>query len=218
MQAPPSPFPRPPPKKGLPGVAVALIAVGCLGALGLAALFAAGVAVGFQREIARSKAAKMDRLADALAEHYTTTNGLLTAHYPSDFAAKNLDDSTLLVSRNLGGGDDEALTLAAVRKAITDDPHELARLLWASHEKRVTTKGGTSTRTGDRAAKCLGKYDGVEWEGTFTMPPGKTFLSKGCFFIHGEHGYELRYDVPSARSAEDAPLLARIVEATELAP
>jgi len=126
VQAPPDPYPRPPPKEGLSGLAIGLIVAGGLAVLGLVALFLFGVAVGFTRELSRARAAKAAPLTSAFTESYATTNGLLTAHYPSDFAAKKLDDSTLVVSRNLGGGTDEVLTLAAVRSPITDDPHEVA--------------------------------------------------------------------------------------------
>ncbi len=218
VQGLPNQYPPPPPRKGLSGLVIALIAVGCLGVLGLVALFAAGIAIGYQREIARSKAAKVDPMTVSLSEQHATTNGLLSAHYPADFAAKSLDAATLLISRNLGGVADEGLTLAAVSNPITDDPHEFARILWAAHDKNVTAKGGTSTKTVDHPTKCLGKYDGVEWEGTFSLPLGEQYRSKGCFFIRGDRGYALRYDLPGTSYASDAPLLDRIIEATELAP
>jgi hypothetical protein len=218
VQAFPEPYPQPPPKQGLSGLAIGLIVAGCLAVLGLGALFMIGVAVGFTREIARAGAAKADPLTIAFSESYATTNGLLTAHYPSDFAAKKLDDSTLLVSRNLGGGVDEVLTLAAVTSPITDDPHEFARILWASHDKGVEDRGWTTTKTGDRAAMCLQKYAGVEVEGTFTAGSGNVYLSKGCFFIRDNRGYEVRYDVSRTQSAEEVPLLERMIDATEIAP
>jgi hypothetical protein len=220
VQAPPNAYlpPAPPPKKAPPGIVIGLIAVGCLGALGLAALFVGGVVIGFQRELKRDEEAKAGAVTAPLSASYTTTNGLLTAHYPPDFAAKNLDSSTLAISRNLGHDGDEVLTLAAVAKPITDDPHELARLLWSSHDKNVADKGGTFEDTGERATVCLGKFPGVERSGTFVVPPAGPYVSKGCFFVHDNRGYELRYDVARARSTEDIPLLERIIEATQLAP
>jgi hypothetical protein len=191
---------------------------GSLLALGLGALFVVGAVMGFQHEMEKSRAVKADTLAVPFSESYATTNGLLTARYPADFAAKKLDASTLLLSRNLGGGEDEALTLAALSDPITDDPHELARLLWDSHDKNVTSKQGTFTKTGNRDAKCAGKYPGVELEGTFTLPGRAAYTSKGCFWVHNNRAYELRYDVSSSRSAEEVPLLDRIINATELAP
>src|SRR5262249_49559301 len=145
-----------------------------------------------------------------LSESYSTPNHLLTAHYPADFAAKSLDDATLIVSRNFGGGEDEVVTLAAVRNPITNDPHEFARILLALVEKTVTAKGGTSTKPAERETLCLGRYRGVETEGTFSLPTSAPYESKACFFVRGDKGYEVRYDVPRSRAADEAPLLTRI--------
>jgi hypothetical protein len=196
---------------------IVILVLAGMGALAFVALFVVGAVVGF-REAARSKVASAAASSAPFSASYTTTNGLLTAHYPDDFAAKKLDAATLVVSRNLSSGGDEALTLAALAQPITDDPHELARVLWTSHDKSVAGQGGTSAKVGEREADCAGRYRGVEVEGTFTLSGGNPYASKGCFFIHAGRGYELRYDVSSSRLAEEAPLLTRIIDATDFAP
>jgi hypothetical protein len=212
--------PPPPPKEGLSGGKVALI-VGCaVGVLGLFVIVPLGVGayVGFTRARTRAVAATVDPFTVPLAQTYKTPNGLVTGHYPADFAAKTLDDATLVLSRNFDNGEDEVVTLAGVQSPITNDPHEFARILLALVDKKVAAKGGTSTKTSERDAMCLGRYKGVEVEGSFSIPGSGTYESKACFFIRGERGYETRYDYPRSRSAAEAPLLGRIVEATELAP
>jgi hypothetical protein len=177
------------------------------------------IAGGLAFSIARSRtAASADPGSVPLSQSYATPNGLLTAHYPADFAAKTLDHATLIVSRNFGGGEDEVVTLAAVKNPITNDVHEFARILDALVEKNVTSKGGTYSQTAHRAAKCLGTHAGVELEMTFKMPTVGPYVSKACFFLSADRGYEVRYDVPSSRSAHEVPLLERIIGATVLAP
>jgi hypothetical protein len=154
--------------------------------------------------------------ASTLTESYATTNKLLTIHYPPDFAVKTLDGSTLIVTRNFGGGEDEVVTFGALVSPITDDAHELGRILLASLSKNVASKGGTFTKNSEHPATCLGKYPGVEVVATFVLPPVAPYVSKSCFFMNATHGYEVRYDVPKSRIATEVPLLESIENATEL--
>jgi hypothetical protein len=208
---PPQGYPGPPPapKRGLPAIFIVLIVIGSLGL----AFAAAGVAISMQKS-----GAPADPGGVALSQSYATPNGLLTAHYPADFAAKTLDHATLVVSRNFGGGEDEVVTLAAVKDPITNDPAELARILDGLVEKNVITKGGTYKQTSHRPAKCLGIHPGVELEMTFKLPTVQAYVSKACFFINASKGYEVRYDVPSSRAANEVVLLQRIIGATVLTP
>jgi hypothetical protein len=213
------PPPPPPPKQGLSSAAIALIAIAVVGGLGLlvGVPLAYGIYVGFTREMAKSKAV-LDPAAMTLSETYATPNGLVTGHYPAEFVAKKLDDATIILSRNFGSGEDEVITLAGVRNPITNDPRELGRVLLGLVEKNVTAKGGTSTKKPARDTKCLGKYEGVEVEGTFTIPPVGAYRSWSCFFLRDDRGYELRYDVPESRAKDEVPVVEKIVAATEIAP
>ena len=213
---PPMPVYGGPPKRGLSTGVIVLIVMGIFGVLILVP-FAIGIVVGFRRAM-KAAATPVDPRSVALSQSYKTTNGLLTAHYPADFAAKRLDDATLMVTRNLADGTDEVVTFGAVPDPITDDPHEFGRILLESLSKNVTTKGGTTQKGPERAAKCLGSYPGVEVEMTFTMAAGHPYDSKSCFFMIGKRGYELRYDVPRSHAAQDVPLLERMMDSAELAP
>src|SRR5262249_6078534 len=91
--------PRPPSS----GPSIVAIIVGCaIG--GFVLLFIAGAVVGFMR--VKGKKEKVDPEKVVLSERYATTNGFIVAHYPSDFAAKRIDNATVLVSRSLGIGDE----------------------------------------------------------------------------------------------------------------
>jgi hypothetical protein len=195
----------------MPAFLVALIA---LGALCMVIVFG-GLVLG---AVLRGRGTPVDPLAVPLTQTYATPNGLLKAHYPADFVAKTLDDATLVVSRNFGGGEDEVVTLAAVKDSITNDPRELARLLDGLVEKNVLGNGGTYGVTARRSAQCLGSHPGEELEMTFKLSAVGPYLSRGCFFLVGTRGYELRYDVPKSRAGTEVALLQRIIAATELTP
>jgi hypothetical protein len=207
------PAPPPAPKRGLSPIFIVLILVGCVGFLSGAVAFA--ISVGRSTTASGSTA---DPSGVRLSESYATPNGLLTAHYPADFAAKTLDHATLVLSRNFGGGEDEVVTLAAVKTPITNDVHEFARILDALVEKNVLAKGGTYEKTGHRPTTCLGNHPGFEIERSFKLPTVGPYVSKACFFLTAERGYEVRYDVPRSRSAHEVVLLERIIDATVLAP
>lgn len=214
------PPPPPPPQSGPSGTTIALIVIAVMAMLGLfvGLPLAAGIYVGYKNAKTKAAAPPVNPLTVPLTESYGTPNHLLTGHYPADFAAKTLDDATLVLARNFPDGEDEVITLAAVKNPITNDPHEFARILLGLVDKNVAAKGGTSTKIADREAMCLGKYPGVETEGTFELPASGVYESKACFFVRGDRGYEVRYDVPRSRSASEVPLLSRIIDATDLAP
>jgi len=215
----------PPPQKSSSSTWIILLVVGLvLVVVGIP--FVVGIVIGVTRAMHRSSAAAatvtsvgpVGPVPSSLSESYVTGNKLLTIHYPSDFAAKSLDTGTVMVSRNLTGGDDEAITFAAIVNPISDDPHELARILIKPVETHVVGKGGTYTKNSERSAMCLGKYVGVEVEATFVLPPSGPYQSKSCFFVSGTHAYEVVRNLPKSRLATEGPLIDTIENATELAP
>jgi hypothetical protein len=205
-----------PAKRGSNTVVVVLVATAVLGLLVVVPLLV-GVVIGVRRAM-KGTAGTVDPTKVQLSESYSTTNKLLTVHYPSDFAAKKLDDSTVVIVRNFGDASDEVVTFGAVQNPITDDVHEFGRILLDAIAKNVVGKGGTWTRTSERPSTCIGPHAGVEIEATFKLPLSKEYVSKSCFFMSGDRGYEFRYDVPRAKLDTEAPLLERIIDATDLAP
>jgi hypothetical protein len=178
--------------------------------------FVIGVVLGFSNARKRAEAKKHPEKVE-LSEHYATKNGFIVAHYPSDFAAKRLDDATVIISRRVGSTGDEFVTLGAipVDTSVTDDVDEFARLMLVSVEKNIEAKNGTFTRGKPHETKCLGKYEGVEFKPTFSLPGVGDYVGRACFFTHDERHYVVRYDVIKSHADDDTPLLQRIVEATE---
>lgn len=213
----PSYQPTQAPKSPVPTIAIVLGAVGCLSVVFLGIPFAAGIGMGLWG-VLKARPPLEDPRTVPLTQTFTTPNGLLTAHYPADFAAKAIDTTTLMVSRNVSATENELVALAAVPRPITNDVQEIARLFEASTEKLVAGKGGTYTMVGQHASTCLGGRPGWQVESTYTLPLGGPYKSQACYFIDHGVGYEARYDVPSSLAARDGILLERILDATELQP
>jgi hypothetical protein len=189
----------------MPTIAIALIVVGGVWALVMLGLFGLGVAFDVYRGMkGRSSASPT---STAPTHSYSTTNGLVTVHYPADFAAKNLDATTVSLSKNFIGGQNEAVTIAAVPHPISNDVREIARLLHADTEKEALSRDGTYTHTDDHAGNCLGVYRGWEVNVSYNLLLGGIYLSKSCFFLVDNTVFELRYDVPSVHAKEETPLL-----------
>ena len=205
-----------PPPKSNSSTWIILLVVGLLFVLVIVPVI---VGIGFGFYAVRKRAAAVSAAAtatptgsSALSEAYSTTNKLITIHYPPDFAAKSVDDSTVVVSRNLGGGDTELVTFGAVLNAITNDPHELGRILLNSLTKSVKASGGTYTKNSERPRGDVPRevLPGVETEATYLLPPAAPYESKACFWVDGTTGYEIRYEVPKSRMSTEGPLLESI--------
>jgi hypothetical protein len=83
-------------------------------------------------------------------------------------------------------------------------------------EQNVSAKNGTFVRGKSHETKCLGKYDGIEFKPTFTLPQLGEYVGKACYFTHNARHYVLRYDVIKSHADSDRALLEKIVDATEL--
>jgi hypothetical protein len=148
----------------------------------------------------------------AMTESYASKNGLLTAHYPADFAASTVGTSSIVVTRNLPGGLDEALAFVPIEKPISTELREFARVIGAAEIKDLNGYVETSALP----ATCVGAA-GIETTGTWKSERGSmTYLRKACHFIHNGHGYSIAYSVPSTHAAEEEPTLRAIREATQL--
>jgi hypothetical protein len=148
----------------------------------------------------------------AMTQSYTSKNGLLTAHYPADFAASTVGTSSIVVTRNLPGGLDEAMAFVPIEKPISAELGEFARVVGAAEVKELNSYVETSSLP----ATCVGA-PGIETTGTWRSKSGAlTYLRKACHFIHNGHGYSIAYSVPSPRAAAEEPTLHAIREATQL--
>lgn len=213
--SPPYWAPQPSPKKFPWWILIALAGVGFI----VFGLFIAGAIYGFRNYIVRSHSAALRASTSAparLSRSYKPRVGLIVAHYPSDFAAKNLDDDTLLLDRNVGFGQDEAVLLAAVDRPISDDVNEFARVLLLANQRHIVGTGGSYRELSRAPAACFRGMPGLEVSSQGTLKSGVVVKMWTCFFMHSGHGYEFKTISPSWRSASDGPLLRRIVAATEL--
>lgn len=148
----------------------------------------------------------------AMTESYTSKNGLLTAHYPAGFAASTAGTSSIVVTRSLPGGLDEALALVPIETPISTELGEFARVIGAAEVKELNGYVETSALP----ATCAGAA-GIETTGTWKSERGTmTYLRKACHFLHNGHGYSISYSVPSTLAAEEEPTLRAIREATQL--
>ena len=146
-----------------------------------------------------------------LTESFPSKNGLITAHYPADFAASTVGTSSIVVSRSLPGGLDEALALVPIDKPISNDLKEFARVIGAAEVKELHGYVESSSLP----ATCAGK-PGIETTGTWRSEKGTlTYLRKACHFLSNGHGYSIAYSVPSTLAAEEEPTLRAIREATQ---
>jgi hypothetical protein len=154
-----------------------------------------------------------------LTQRYEPQNRLFTVHYPSDFAAKRLEEGTVLLSRRISMVEDEAITVTAVASPITDDVQELARVWENAFRKSIEGSGGRVMGGDLRPAKCPTSgalHDGIEIIDLYRIHESDPVTRWSCVFLAHAYGYKLSYLVPRDRVTEERPLLARIVGATEL--
>jgi hypothetical protein len=152
----------------------------------------------------------------ALSEKYPTSNGLVVAHYPADFAAKSLDHATIMLSKNNSDGTDEVVTVAGVENPISNDVNEFSRVLVQQMKKNIEVYGDKWVETGRKKTVCFASYPGLEIEGTYVASGITRENVKICYFMRPNKGYEMKTIVPAIHEARDLPLLQSMVDATEV--
>ena len=206
-----SPGPAPGAKSLLP----VLVAVGCAGVgvfVILPMIFLAIWQFLSPATPGKAPAATADAgAAEALTERYGTANGMLTAHYPSSFAASQQGDSAVIVTRALPDGNAETLVIEAVDQPLSTDIDELERILTAAEVKMFEGYAVVSKRRGT----CLGR-PGLEVLGAFTLKNGTAYERRACRFYDHAHYYSFAYALPRAADADQTALLQRIMEATDV--
>jgi hypothetical protein len=145
-----------------------------------------------------------------LSQSYATENGLITAHYPADFAAKRLSANSILLARNLGDGTDEAIAFTGIPVPITDDQNEYARVVLAAEVKGLQNY----TETSKQAASC-GPAMGIETIGRWGSNPKVMYERHSCIFLLNGHGYSIAFSAPERHAAEEIPLLMRMRQSVE---
>jgi hypothetical protein len=152
----------------------------------------------------------------ALSERYPTSNGLIAAHYPADFAAKSLDHATIMLSKNNTDGTDEVVTVAGVENPISNDVNEFSRVLVVQMKTNIERYGDKWVETGRKKTVCFASYPGLEIEGTYVASGITRENVKICYFMRPNKGYEMKTIVPAIHESRDLPVLQSIVDATEI--
>ena len=152
----------------------------------------------------------------SLSETYPTSNGLVVAHYPADFAAKSLDHATIMLSRNHTDGTDEVVTVAGVENPISNDVNEFSRVLVQQMKKNIEAYGDKWVETSRKRTVCFGSYSGLQIEGTYVASGITRENVKICYFMRPNKGYEMKTIVPAIHESRDLPLLQSMVDATEI--
>lgn len=149
-----------------------------------------------------------------LTEKYTVRSGLAVAHHPKLLAPSQVNDSVAALKPAAWGpfDVDDEIFISTTKTPATAVLGEYVRILHEPFESDI--KGWTETsRT---AASCLGVYAGIELTATFVTKDGKKRRYWSCTFLRAPHGYKVSYAVSDAAFATDAPLLRKVVDATEI--
>ena len=162
------------------------------------------------RENAVAAAASSNANA-TLSESYDSTNSLLVAHYPSDFAATVRGANALQLMR--GGLRDDSILLMSIPDPVSDDPIELGRVVVKPIVDVFPKKGGSYNELTRGPTTCLG-HAGYGTTGTATIAL-ETVKTWSCTFVLNGHGYIIFASV-NADYAADEPLMRTIIDATEI--
>lgn len=149
----------------------------------------------------------------ALKAKYDSPNGMISVHYPEDFAAKTVGTSVVQLVRNVPPYDAEVLTFLSVEQPISNDVGELERVI-AKAEESVRAKNDTTyVERSHEKSSCFG-VDCVVAKGTWTNS-GNRFERTSSTFLRNGHGYSFTTIVPESLEGEDAAVIRAITEATE---
>jgi hypothetical protein len=149
-----------------------------------------------------------------LTEKYTAKSGLAVVHHPKLLVPSQVNDSvTRLVPASYGifdAGDE--IFVSTTKTPATTVLDDYVRILHDPFAADMAAWKETS-RT---AASCLGVYPGLELTATFLAKDGTRRRYWSCTFLHSPHGYKVSYVVNETAAAKDAPLLRKVVDATEV--
>lgn len=149
-----------------------------------------------------------------LTERYAVKGGLAVAHHPKLLVPSQSTDSVArLAPASYGPFDvDDEIFILTTKTPATNDLGEYVKIVHAPFETDL--HGWTVTSR--QAASCLGVYAGMELAATFLTKQGKKRRYWSCTFLRSSHGYKVSYAVNESAAQNDAPLLRKVVDATEI--
>jgi hypothetical protein len=147
---------------------------------------------------------------------FTTKNGLVTAHYPEEFVARNVDNDTISMRKRVADKSEEIVQVAAVVNPISDDVDELGRVLIQSMIKDLDSYGDKWIETSRDHTTCYKSITGLSVKGYF-MAKGVTKTNVTfCIFMQSKHGYMLKSIIADKHDATERATIDSILDATEL--
>ena len=149
--------------------------------------------------------------AGAFTQSYKSENGLITVHYPPDFAAKKVGKSVIVVSRNFSDGTDEAIAFTPIETPISNDLNEFARVVDIAETETLNRYTEKSKQPGlcgpspaiETTGRWIGKQDGTVYE------------RRSCIFLHNGHGFAFTYSVPEKHATAELALMKKMIAATD---
>lgn len=154
--------------------------------------------------------------AGANTQSFTAKNGLVTAHYPEDFVARNVDNDTVSLTKKVPDRSEEIVQVAAVVNPISDDVDEFGRVLIKSMVKDLDSYGDKWIETSRDHSTCYKTVTGLSVKGYF-MAKGVTKTNVTfCIFMQGKHGYMLKSIIADKHDASERATIDAILDATEL--
>jgi hypothetical protein len=178
----------------------------CEHALGLIVALAAAVAC---RQGKKTTAQDLE-----LTEQYTVKSGLAVVHHPRVLVATQVNESVARLAPAAYGpfGIGDEIFVSTTKSPATAQLDEYVRVVHEPFEADM--KGWTETSR--KATPCLGVYSGMELTASFVAKDGKKRRYWSCTFLHATHGYKVSYAVDESAATADAPLLRKVIDATEI--
>ena len=151
-----------------------------------------------------------------LGETYKAQSGLAVVHHPKEMVPSQINEYVVALRPIPFGPFDkhDDIYVATNKVTATSVLDEYVRMMHQPFETDV--KGWTETSR--KASQCLGVYPGMEIEATFIGDDGERRRYWSCTFLTRPHGYKLSYAVADSAAKTEAPLLRKILDATEVTP
>ena len=142
-----------------------------------------------------------------LSERATVGDRLIVVSYPHGFHKVVREDAVFLF-----GPQGSSLQFTVQVRPKSEDLNELARTASCSDPE-----GGRVSNPTQKAATCFGGLAGLERSCLFNPNADRTneHFSWHCVFLKNHRHFTFGYSVPSAHRAEMAPLLERVIAASE---
>jgi hypothetical protein len=155
---------------------------------------------------------KKSRTDEPMTSSIKTGNGLLSISFPPSFTSKADGATTVMLSRHLDDGGEEAVAFDAYATPISTDLKEFARAVETAVRARLPGYEVRKTQDG----KCF-NAPGIITTATYRPQNGPTeYWSYACDAIAGGVGARAAFVVPATHASDHEDLLLRMIGAAKL--